>query len=86
VEKPQKTSERRRQHMQRAALEMTSPMANETTDIIHLKRPEAQGPLTKVPLQKLPDEKPINAASGLSQPGDLVKVPIILAAQPLSPR
>ena len=65
---------------------MTFPMADETTDIFHLKRPKAQRPLTKVPLQKLPDEKPINAARGLRQPGDLVKLPILLVAQPLSPR
>jgi hypothetical protein len=65
---------------------MKSPMANETTDILHLKRLEAQGPPTKAPLQKLPDEKPIDAARGLRQPGDFVKVPIILAAQLLNPR
>jgi hypothetical protein len=37
-------------------------------------------------LQKLPNEEPINGPCCLSQPGDLIQVPIILAAQPLDAR
>jgi len=84
VEKPQKASQSRRQHMQGTGLETRSTIANETIDILRLKGLEPQGPPPKAPLQKLPNEEPINAACCLGQSSDLVKVPIILAAQPLS--
>jgi hypothetical protein len=86
VEKLQKASQCRSQHVEGTALETTSTVADKTVDVLRPERPQPQGPPPKAPLQKLPNEEPINGPCCLSQPGDLIQVPIILAAQPFDAR
>jgi hypothetical protein len=85
VEKRQKASQCRSQHVEGTALETTSTVADETVDVLRPERPQPQGPPPKALLQKLPNEEPISGPCCLSQPGHLIKVPIILAAQPFDP-
>jgi hypothetical protein len=61
-------------------------VANKAIDVLRLERPQPQGPTPKAPLQKLPNEEPINRPRCLGQPGDLIQVTVILAAQPLNAR
>jgi hypothetical protein len=86
VEKGQKASQCRSQHVEGTALETTSTVADKTVDVLRPERPQPQGLPPKAPLQKLPNEEPINGPCCLSQPGGLIKVPIILAAQPFNAR
>ena len=63
-------------------METISTMTDKNIDVRRLQRPQSQEPPPKAPMQKLPNEEPINGPCCLSQPGDLIQVPIILAAQP----
>ena len=64
----------------------TFPVADKTVDVLRPERLQPQGLPPKASLQKLPNEEPINGPCCLSQPGDLIKMPIILAAQPFDAR
>ena len=72
--------------MEGTALETKPTVTNKAIDVLRLEHPQPQGPPPKAPLQKLPDEEPINGPCCLSQPGNLIQVPIILEAQPLDAR
>ena len=67
--------------MQRTTLETRSTVLNKTVNLLRFERPHSQGTPPEAPLQKLPDEEPIDGSCCLSQPGDLIQVPITLAAQ-----
>jgi len=69
--------------MEGTALETRPIVTNKAIDIPRLEHPQPQGPPPKAPLQKLPNEEPINGPCCLTQPGDLIQVPVILTAQPL---
>jgi hypothetical protein len=86
VEKRQKASQCRRQHMEGTALESRPTVTNKAINVLRLERPQPQRPPPIAPLQKLPNEEPINGPCCLSEPSHLIQVPIILAAQLLDAR
>jgi hypothetical protein len=59
---------------------------NKTVNLLRFERPHSQGTPPEAPLQKLLDEEPIDGSCRLSQPGYLLKMTVVLAAQPLDPR
>ena len=62
---------------------MWGAIVDEIIDILGLKGLGPQGPPSGAPGQKLPNEKPINGACCFRQSRHLIKVPVILAMQPL---
>ncbi len=83
VEKREKASQGRRQHMQRTGLETRPAVVHRAADILRLEHHESKCSLPKMPFQKLSNKALINRSCILGQPGDPIQVSIILPTQVL---